>query len=275
MQASNQQTAEAHGMWVMRHAQGMGMQVALDRAADGRQVALVSASSAYHCGGGFFSGGRHALEESLCVTTTLYKSLRVAEDLARKEGAACLPSYAKPKKQKDGSNWDFHIPEDGAVLSPFVEVFRGGTNEGYPFKTVPVKLAAILSVAMPNCNEKMKDAPIDRPPDDGKYMDLLITKFTAVMAAGIASGADCLVIPDLGCGVYLNKPEDVGKAMGTVMRGQEPPFLELHIVGSKEFAEAVAAAAASPPQVAATASTEGVSMKKKLHGFAKLWQKSP
>ena len=29
----------------------------------------------YHCGGGFMSGGRHALEEAICTQSTLYFSL--------------------------------------------------------------------------------------------------------------------------------------------------------------------------------------------------------
>merc|ERR1719343_1342972 len=42
---------------------------------EGRGVAVVSAASAYHCGGGFLTGGRHALEEAICTQTTLYQSL--------------------------------------------------------------------------------------------------------------------------------------------------------------------------------------------------------
>ncbi|CAE8649100.1 unnamed protein product, partial [Polarella glacialis] len=55
---------------------GLTIPVALTlRARHSDRVAVVSAASAYHCGGGFTSGGRHALEEATCVQTTLFESL--------------------------------------------------------------------------------------------------------------------------------------------------------------------------------------------------------
>ena len=40
-------------------------------ARQGMKVAVVNAASAYHAGGGFSTGGRHALEEATCMQTTL------------------------------------------------------------------------------------------------------------------------------------------------------------------------------------------------------------
>merc|ERR1719456_162302 len=50
-------------------------------AKEGKKVALVQAASAYHAGGGFTTGGRHALEEAFCSQSTLYPSLEKAEQL--------------------------------------------------------------------------------------------------------------------------------------------------------------------------------------------------
>ena len=44
-----------------------------------------------------------------------------------------VPSYVDPLTPRHGTCWHCHIPDDGALLSPHVEIFRGGTNEGYPF----------------------------------------------------------------------------------------------------------------------------------------------
>ena len=52
-----------------RHPPGALMDVASSRAAAGVSVAAVNAASAYHSGGGFLTGGRHALEESVVVET--------------------------------------------------------------------------------------------------------------------------------------------------------------------------------------------------------------
>merc|ERR1712118_617152 len=79
------------------------------------KLAIVSAASAYHCGGGFSTGGRHALEEALCTTSTLYNSLQAA-------------STSEENCEK-GS----YIQENGVILTEGVEFFRGETNDGYPF----------------------------------------------------------------------------------------------------------------------------------------------
>ena len=42
----------------------------------------VNAASAYHAGGGFVTGGRHALEEAMCVQSSLYESLEKGIGLA-------------------------------------------------------------------------------------------------------------------------------------------------------------------------------------------------
>jgi len=51
------------------------LDVAMDRVRAKQRVAVVNAASAYQSGGGFKGGGRHALEESFCVQSSLYKSL--------------------------------------------------------------------------------------------------------------------------------------------------------------------------------------------------------
>lgn len=223
------------------HQCGHLLAVALQRARAGCRVAVVNAASAYHVGGGFNDGGRHALEESLNMQSTLFQSLAIAKQLALREGIR-PPHHTHPQHQSNGRAWQCHIPVDGVVLSPNVEVFRGETGEGYPFLADPVELAAVVSLAMPNCNSHMHDAPCDRPPSDSEFRHLLQSKFMAVLGAASLAGANILVMPDAGCGVYGNSPEEVGRIFGEVVQNSfAGVFDEIHLVGKEHFAAAVKA----------------------------------
>eukprot|EP00930_Biecheleria_cincta_P069197 TRINITY_DN56971_c0_g1_i1.p1 TRINITY_DN56971_c0_g1~~TRINITY_DN56971_c0_g1_i1.p1 ORF type:complete len:376 (-),score=51.74 TRINITY_DN56971_c0_g1_i1:49-1149(-) len=221
-------------------------QTVLDAASDqvraGRRVAVVNAASAYQTGGGFKGGGRHALEESMCAQSTLYKSLERLQVLAQSAGVQA-PPWAVPPKQSGGRPWDMHIPDDGAALSPCVEVFRKGTYDGYTFDARTV-IDAVSSVAFPNCNARVRDSPIDAEPaatqlecsdepidahrdpsapahSDAPYIAQLERKWRAALAAvAYYTEADCLIVPDAGCGVFSNPPDLVGAAFGRVLRNE-------------------------------------------------------
>lgn len=224
------------------HDPGRIYDVARERTVAGGSVAVINASSAYHVGGAFTTGGRHALEESLCMQSALFSSLAAAADQARGYRVP-PPPWCEPAHKPDGGGpWQCHIPFEGAVLSPGVEFFRAGSLSGYPFLEEPVCFAAVVSVAMPNCNSSVRDAPRDVPPIDAVYHRLLEAKFTAALAAAVLAGANVLVVPDAGCGVYGNKASDVGQALGSSLRRMPLHFREVHLVGSADFALAVTAA---------------------------------
>lgn len=201
---------------------------AADRTRQGQRVAAVSAASAYHVGGGFSSGGRHALEEAICTQSTLYASLQAVArrpslslrpaSAASKRGSA--PDWAVPSQASDGKPWQCHIPYDGAVISPDVEVFRKGTYAGYVFDDQPCRLEAVVSIAMPNRNPSIKDAPVDAHPDVRVYAADVAQKWRAALAAAayLAPRATVLVVPDAGCGVFHNPPALVGAALGRLLR---------------------------------------------------------
>ncbi|CAE7248880.1 unnamed protein product [Symbiodinium natans] len=190
----------------------------LDAAEDyckrGFRVAAVNAASAYHAGGGFATGGRHALEESMCIQSTLFPSLQYGEKLAKEAGVSS-PSFVPPRR--DGTPWMPHLPADGVLLSPFVEVFRRGTNEGYPFMAEPYTLQAVVSVAMPNRNPSMSDSPVDAPSDPVEYAEALKSRWRATLVAAKEVNADCVILPDAGCGVFKNDPKAVGAALGEML----------------------------------------------------------
>lgn len=202
--------------------EGTVLSVALRLATQGREVAAISAASAHHVGGGFSTGGRHALEEAVCVQSTLYRCLRHAwRQTGVPEGSA-------------------YIPKDGVVLSPRVEVFREGTAEGYATLPKPVELACVVSVAMPNLNERVRDAPLDKFAKPDLYKQAVNSRWRAMLGAVCSVGATDLVCPDVGCGVYGNEPATVGQALGEVLRTEYWGLIKnLWVVGNDDFCAAV------------------------------------
>ncbi|CAK9110792.1 unnamed protein product, partial [Durusdinium trenchii] len=219
------------------------LDVACARLAAGCPTVVINAASAYHAGGGFLTGGRHALEESICMRSTLFYSLRVAETLAKSHQIP-VPKYCQPPMKAPKVPWTCHLPEDGCLLSPDVQVFRGGTDAGYPFLPQVVRVP-IISAAMPNCNRQVRDAPVDAPPDATKYQEMILKKFDTML--GVAFDAlgrpGALVLPDLGCGAYGNDPSEVGRLLGQALSRQPGLFLEVHLVGQAAFADAAESAA--------------------------------
>jgi len=192
------------------------------------RIAVVTAASGYHCGGGFITGGRHALEEAICTQTTLYPSISKADSEVRMEfGEAAEGQFVA------------YIPYDGVVLSPKVEVFRDGSDLGYPFLDKAQVLDAVISVAMFNKNPKMSDCPVDAPGDNGDYEEAVSQKFRSLLSCAVQARCSALVMPDVGCGVYENDPDVVGRLFGRVLRSEFWGHLrEVALVGKPEFQNA-------------------------------------
>lgn len=205
------------------------LDVAVKLVEQGCQVAAVSAASAHHVGGGFTSGGRHASEEALCAQSTLYRCLRHAwRQTGVPEGSA-------------------YIPEDGAVLSRRVEVFREGTRAGYAPLPKPWELTCVVSVAMPNLNEKVRDAPVRKHSSSKEYRAAIRKLWRATLRAAHTAGASDVVCPDAGCGVYRNDPNVVGAILGEVLCSEYMGHFEkLWLVGDSAFQNAVKAAVDAP-----------------------------
>ncbi|CAE7025906.1 unnamed protein product [Symbiodinium natans] len=214
---------------------------ALARSARGERVAVVGAASAYHPCGGFRTGGRHALEEAMCVQSSLSISLQRAVWLSR-HGAVqvTLPERLKADGRQD---WFCYIPERGAILSPSVEVFRAGSDTGYAFLKSAVELAAVVSVAMPNMNPSVKDSPLDAPSDLNAYRALLADKLKAALYGASLAGATTIVVPGVGCGVFKNDPSDVGAALAEAIRSAGAGLREVVLAG---VPQSMASAAAAP-----------------------------
>ncbi|CAJ1359093.1 unnamed protein product, partial [Effrenium voratum] len=180
-------------------------------------VAVVNAASAYHAGGGFSSGGRHAMEEALCSQTSVYLSLQ---------------------KAAAGAHGQMYVPEDGCIISPRVEVLRQGSAEGYQLLGCVLELAAVISVAMFNRNPRVRDSPVDAPEDPAAYASGVRKKFLAVFHAAALCGAEVIVLPDVGCSVFQNDPAAVGRIAGQALQEYQSYFSQVIFTGSHSFFQA-------------------------------------
>jgi len=176
-------------------------------------VCVVSAASAYHVGGGFSEGGRHALEEALCSMSTLYNSLEVicqsGKGLVGVDPASAEAMSAKGPVRR-------YLRQDGAILSPNVTVFRCETCDGYRFRQEPLEVN-VVSIALPNLNPQVADSPVEKIGDTRSYEVGLMKTFVAMLYAAALSSSSTLVIPDIGCGVFKNDPAVVGTILGKAL----------------------------------------------------------
>lgn len=199
-------------------------EVGIQEASTGKKVVLFNGASKYRAGGGFICGGRHAMEESLCCQSSLYLSLQRAIGL---------------------SEFAYHVPDDGVVLSPYVEVFRTGVYDGYEFRKDVVLLEGVVSIAMWNKNLTVNDAPVDAPSDPEEYRATVEQKFSAAFEAALSLNPELIVVPDIGCGVYANESHEVGLIVGKCardIRGQVP---EVRFCGDVKFMSAALSVATS------------------------------
>eukprot|EP00928_Gymnodinium_smaydae_P039344 TRINITY_DN26896_c0_g1_i1.p1 TRINITY_DN26896_c0_g1~~TRINITY_DN26896_c0_g1_i1.p1 ORF type:complete len:1045 (+),score=195.32 TRINITY_DN26896_c0_g1_i1:159-3293(+) len=193
------------------------MGVARALSLQGRRVAAVSAASAYQVGGGASSGGRHALEEAWCLSSTLYSSLQTL----------------------DATSTAQHIPDDSCILSPAVDIFRAQTDEGYQLLPTPVPLAGVISVAMFNRNPSITDSPLDSPADPATYVEKTRARLRSVVAASRELNAEVLVVPDVGCGVFRNDPALVGGCFGAILASESSHLQQVVLVSANgRFVEA-------------------------------------
>eukprot|EP00927_Polykrikos_kofoidii_P023329 TRINITY_DN2152_c0_g1_i1.p1 TRINITY_DN2152_c0_g1~~TRINITY_DN2152_c0_g1_i1.p1 ORF type:complete len:1027 (+),score=171.68 TRINITY_DN2152_c0_g1_i1:15-3095(+) len=196
---------------------GTVMDVAIKFQGEGKRTVAVNAASAFSLGGGVLYGGRHALEESWCTMSTL------------------LPSLQSINSQHDAG---MHIPVDGCIFSPGVEIFRETSVFGYGFQASTTKLQGVCSVAMFNMNPRVSDSPLDAPRDFVEYCTQVKNKFRAILNCAAEVGAEVLVCPDVGCGVFGNDPKIVGSLMGEAVLEQNGVIEMVVLTGKPNFGQA-------------------------------------
>ena len=192
-------------------------------------VTLLLAGNAYAVGGNFTNGGLASLEEALCIQSTLHMSLRRAAKMA--EDIAVDPPRWAAKDQP----FQPYIPGDGVIISPFVEFFRAGPENGFAFLKTVVDLNAVLTIAMPNCNPTLSQ-PVDAPKDFSKYKQLVADSITAGLQAAVAIKSPVLIIPEVGCGLQQNDPRVIGDIISDLLSTQFPnAFAQVNFFGDEPF----------------------------------------
>lgn len=222
------------------------MDICARRSADGYRMVSVNAASAYHCGGGVMTGGRHAMEEAWCMTTTLLRSLQRSVYLGHKLGLS-KTVVVPGKKGKPEKEFHLHVPVDGCVLSADVKLFRNSSMRGYEFMSRPVHLAGIVSVAAFNKNPKVSDSPLDAPKSKDEYIKQVTEKWRATIGGALLLRADSIVIPDVGCGVFENDPKIVGACLNRILKEFPGYFQEVIVIGKHDFCTRALAGLDSEP----------------------------
>merc|ERR1712187_935537 len=68
---------------------------------------------------------------------------------------------------------------------------------------------------------------------------LISQKFRAILVAAVRAGGTALVMCDAGCGVYMNKPDVVGRIFGELVKTEfAHAFKEIHMAAGAQFNEA-------------------------------------
>jgi uncharacterized protein (TIGR02452 family) len=193
----------------------------------GRRTCAVNAASTYSVGGGVTSGGRHALEESMCIVSTLLTSLRKASS-----------RFGVSANNSHNSRLQRYVPVEGCIVSPHVEVFRKDDGLGYEFLETSAELAGVISVAMFNINTRVRNNPVDAPENFATYCRQVRRKFKAMFCAAADLGAEVIVCPDIGCGAFGNDHLIVGALLGSVLREFPGLVSDVVLTGPQAFWEA-------------------------------------
>jgi uncharacterized protein (TIGR02452 family) len=146
-------------------------------------------ASAMQPGGGVLNGAL-AQEESLCVRSTLYPSLK--------------DEY-------------YRIPTHAAIYTPNVLVFRSTSHADLPksewFYTDIISVAAIKfpETVMGKEGKRVYDVESDK--------EDMVKKVRLIFQVARQKGVSHLVLGALGCGAYRNPPEEVAKIFKKVIFG--------------------------------------------------------
>ena len=160
------------------------------KAYKGKKVAVLNFANNHHIGGAPYSAG--AQEESLCRTSTLYKSL-----LAFK---VVFYEYHTYLYDEGVIN---HMGNDDLIYMPGVTVFK--TDESAP-KMMEEKdwyKVDVITSAAPELHSY--------PDNIDEYKKIILSRLTKVFQVAKKEGVDILILGAWGCGAFNNPPEIVAE----------------------------------------------------------------
>ncbi|KAH8803485.1 hypothetical protein F5884DRAFT_739888 [Xylogone sp. PMI_703] len=176
------------------------------KASHGR-VAVLNMASELRPGGGVLNGSV-AQEEVLCMRSTLYHSL---------------------------DNSFYRIPEDAAIYSPDILVFRDSNNQDLAksewFFTDVISCPGIRG---PEVNRDPTNGTLSYA--NGSDVEIMTTKARLIFQIAKHKGITHLVLGALGCGVFRNPPREVAKIFRRVILGDKK---RAGIIGIEEVVFAI------------------------------------
>ena len=158
-------------------------------------------------GGGDYRKGAGAQEEDLMRRTSL--PLALCSFFRDKFGSVPVGLPTTPTYPICGHDPTHPIGNEfGAVLTKNVTVFRGTSNEGYPFID-PFEID-VVSVAAYRIKER-KDAM------EQETLLKMHRKLQAILAVAASQGYHSIVLSSIGCGAYNNPPHIIAELMKSVL----------------------------------------------------------
>lgn len=170
-------------MRVFWRPESSGIDYALEHLQQGKRVVLGIHADAYKVGAGFMCGGKQGVEEEACSRSNYFFSLQAAS------------KQAEAAKMADAKGKLFHIPNDGLVVSPGVEFYCDGVQEGYAPLHRPVVMPAIMSFSAPEIN--MNDEEISGSAERAEQflVKQYSQRFLLLLHEASVLEADVIVIP--------------------------------------------------------------------------------
>jgi hypothetical protein len=186
------------------------MDEAAARASQGKKVvAALPVRAQQKPGGALLEGGCLGPEEESCIRSNLHASL------VSVGGRGGAPAVGQKKGVRSSI-------EDGVVVSPGVQLFRGSAQEGFPWLEAPLSLSGVLSFTVPLPSS---DSEPGRGGDRSKLQEtLLLQKFELVISEAERLGAKCLVVSSC-CGGAAVVRRVLGTALTAVLHEIEEVVL--------------------------------------------------
>lgn len=173
------------------------------RAYRDKKVCVLNFASATNPGGGVTKGAS-AQEECLCRISTLYFNLNTKE---------MWDGFYGPHRA-------FRNPlhTDDIIYTPEVVVFKTDTDNPVRMKEEDWYNVDVITCAAPNLRNMPSnaynsgDGDIAVKPTEKELYALHVKRFTKILQAAVANGAEVIILGAFGCGAFGNDPKVVAQA---------------------------------------------------------------
>ena len=196
------------------------MEAARPYAMQGKKVCVLNFASAVSPGGGVLQGYA-AQEESLCRVSTLYPALR------DQRVQAFYRRHLEMVRQ-DGMGWK---NTDDCIYTPGVYVIREDTSDCALMAEENWYPVRVITCAAPD----LRFADLDRAETSEELLNIFVRRMRRIVAIAAQEENDVLILGAFGCGVFMNPPGVLVRALSHVLLDPTPPR-PMHCFRTIEFA---------------------------------------